>query len=97
MAMMVLKISLGIFFARIIIMRWQFLLIYTTVGINIFSSAAAFFYSLFRCGPNLNDYVFQQLSHKCTPQPLDRFMAYQQGACASRTPNHTNKHHPHGS
>ncbi|CAO2652482.1 Nn.00g007650.m01.CDS01 [Neocucurbitaria sp. VM-36] len=85
MAMMVLKISLGIFFARIIIKRWQFLLIYITVGVNIFSSAAAFFYCLFRCGPNLDDYVVQQLRNKCTSKPLDRFMAYQQAAFTTLT------------
>ncbi|KAF1844233.1 uncharacterized protein K460DRAFT_317534 [Cucurbitaria berberidis CBS 394.84] len=85
MAMMVLKISLGIFFARIIVQRWQFLLIYITVGVNIVSSAAAFFYCLFRCGPDLNNYVLQQLSEKCTPQALDRFMAYQQAAFTTLT------------
>ncbi|KAH7389776.1 hypothetical protein BKA66DRAFT_510809 [Pyrenochaeta sp. MPI-SDFR-AT-0127] len=85
LAMMVLKISLGIFFARIIIKPWQFVLIYITVGVNIFSSAAAFFYCLFRCGPNLDKYVMQQLSNKCAPRPLDRFMAYQQAAFTTLT------------
>lgn len=84
-AMMVLKISLGIFFARIVIKRWHFLLIYITVGVTIFSSAAAFFYSLFRCGPNIDDYVIQQLTGKCMPRYLDRFMAYQQAAFVTLT------------
>jgi hypothetical protein len=85
MAMMTLKISLGIFFARIIIKPWQTGLIYINVGVNVFSSAAAFFYVLFRCGPNLDDYVMQQLMNKCTPRTLDRFIAYQQAAITTLT------------
>ncbi|KAL6706069.1 hypothetical protein ACN47E_006171 [Coniothyrium glycines] len=79
-AMMTLKISLGIFYARIVVKTWQLAVIYTTVGINIFSSLASFFYCLFRCGPNLNMYVLQQLAYKCTPHKFDLFMAYQQAA-----------------
>lgn len=84
-AMMILKISLGIFFARIVVKPWQMGLIYVNVGVNIFSSTATFFYVLFRCGPNLDDYVIQQLSDKCTPRTLDRFMAYQQAAIMTLT------------
>jgi hypothetical protein len=85
LAMMTLKISIGIFFARIIVKPWQIGLIYMTVGVNIFSSAAAFFYCLFRCGPNLDRYVIQQLTDQCTPRTLDRFFAYQQAAFTTLT------------
>jgi hypothetical protein len=84
-AMMMLKISLGIFFARIVVKPWQIGLIYVNVGVNIFSSAAAFFYVLFRCGANIDDYVMQQLANRCTPRTLDRFMAYQQAAVTTLT------------
>jgi hypothetical protein len=79
LTMMVLKISLGIFFARIIVKRWHFIVIYVTVGTCVFSSAAAFFYVFFRCGPDLDNYVMQQLADQCTPVKLDLFIAYQQG------------------
>lgn len=79
LTMMVLKLSLGIFFARIVIKPWHFMLIYIAVGINICSSIASFFYCLFRCGANIDNYVIQQLTNKCTPHLLDLFMAYQQG------------------
>lgn len=79
LAMMTLKISLGIFYARIVVKNWHFGTIYVTVGVSIFSSAAAFFHCIFRCGPSLNDYVLQQRAGKCTPLKLDLFMAYQQG------------------
>jgi hypothetical protein len=83
--MMTLKISLGIFFARIVVQQWQLRLIYVTVGTNIISSIAAFFYCLFRCGPNPNDYVIRQLSLQCAPRPLDRFIAYQAAGITTLT------------
>jgi hypothetical protein len=84
-AMMMLKISLGIFFARIVVKTWHVGLIYVNVGVNIFSSAAAFFYVLFRCGANIDNYVMQQLANRCTPRTLDRFIAYQQAAVTTLT------------
>jgi len=84
-AMMMLKISLGIFFARIVVKPWQLGIIYVNVAVNIFSSAAAFFYVLLRCGPNIDKYVEQQLSDKCMPMGLDRFVAYQQAAFTTLT------------
>jgi hypothetical protein len=83
--MMTLKISLGIFFGRLVVKSWQIGLIYANVGLNIFSSAASFFYCLFRCGANLDNYVAQQLYNRCTPRTLDRFMAYQQAAITTLT------------
>ncbi|KAF1831671.1 hypothetical protein BDW02DRAFT_40534 [Decorospora gaudefroyi] len=85
LTMMVLKISLGIFFARIVVQRWHLMSIYVTVGVNIFSSAAAFFYVFFRCGANLDKYVVHQLAGRCTPHRLDLFMAYQQAAFTTLT------------
>lgn len=79
MAMMTVKISVGIFFARIVVARWHIMLIYVTIGVNVFSSVAAFFYCIFRCGPNVDRYVLQQLKNECTSRGLDRFMAYQSG------------------
>jgi len=82
---MVLKISLAIFFARIVVKRWQLKLIHSTVAISCISGTATFFYVLFRCGSDLNAYAIQQLHHKCTSQPLDRFFAFQHAAFAFTT------------
>jgi uncharacterized membrane protein len=79
MTFMILKISLGIFFARIVVKRWHFTLIYVTLGINILSSITTFFFSIFRCGTDLDMYLLNHLTGHCAPIPLDRFMAYQQG------------------
>jgi len=76
---MTVKISLGIFFARIVVAQWHLMLIYITLGVNVFSSAAAFFYVIFRCGHDVDRYVLQQLKEQCAPRGLDRFMAYQSG------------------
>jgi len=84
-AMMMVKVSLGIFFARIVVKPWQLGIIYVNVGVNVFSSAAAFFYVLLRCGSNIDKYVEQQLLDKCTPPALDRFVAYQQAAFTTLT------------
>jgi hypothetical protein len=82
---MILKVSLGIFFARIVVKRWQLWTIYGTVAVNIISSAASFFYVLLRCGPNLDVYVYVQLANRCTPRSLDRFFAFQQAAFTTLT------------
>jgi hypothetical protein len=85
MTMMTLKISLGIFFARIVIKPWQVGLIYANVGVNILSSLGAFFFCLFRCGLDIDNYVLLQVAGMCTTRTLDRFFAYQQAAITTLT------------
>ena len=82
---MMLKISLGVFFARVVIAPWQLMTIYITVGVNIFSSAGSFFYVIFRCGADLDVYVYKQLYNNCTPRALDRFFAFQQASFTTAT------------
>lgn len=82
---MTLKISLGVFFSRIVVKTWQLWTIYITVTVNVLSSAASFFYALFRCGANLDIYVYRQLANQCTPRGLDRFFAYQQASVTTLT------------
>ncbi|KAF2997981.1 hypothetical protein E8E13_006669 [Curvularia kusanoi] len=84
-AMMTVKISLGIFFARIVIAPWHIRVIYVTIGVNICSSVAAFFYCILRCGPNVDEYALSQLKHQCTSKPLDMFMAYQSATFSTLT------------
>ncbi|KAH6644592.1 hypothetical protein C7974DRAFT_23862 [Boeremia exigua] len=84
-AMMTVKISIGIFFMRIVVASWHLMLIYVTIGVNVVSSVASFFYVVFRCGPNVDRYVLQQLKNQCTPRVLDRFMAYQSAVFSTLT------------
>ncbi|KAF2469809.1 uncharacterized protein BDR25DRAFT_39860 [Lindgomyces ingoldianus] len=85
LTILVLKISLGIFFSRIIVKRWQAGTIWITVGISILSGTSSLFYVFFRCGANLNHYVYRQLENKCTSRGLDRFFAYQQASFTTLT------------
>ncbi|KAF2194861.1 hypothetical protein K469DRAFT_726006 [Zopfia rhizophila CBS 207.26] len=82
---MILKVSLGIFFARIVVKPWQLWTIYINVAVNIVSSMVSFFYVIFRCGANLDVYVYRQLANECAPRPLDRFFAYQQASFTTLT------------
>ncbi|KAF2660064.1 hypothetical protein K491DRAFT_589929 [Lophiostoma macrostomum CBS 122681] len=82
---MILKISLGIFFARIVVKRWHLWIIWTTVATSVASSVASFFYCLLRCGPNLDLYVYRQLASECTPRKFDLFIAYQQVSITTLT------------
>lgn len=82
---MVLKISLGIFFGRIVVVPWHLRIIYITVIVNVLSNASAFVYVLLRCGPDIDQYLFMQLQYKCTPRNLDNFFAYQQAALTTFT------------
>jgi hypothetical protein len=77
--MMVVKISVGIFFARIVIEPWHLKFIYTNVGVCIVSSIATFFFVIFRCGGNVSEYALRQLKNQCTTRRVDNFMAYQSG------------------
>lgn len=82
---MVLKISLGIFFGRIVVVPWHLRVIYITVIVSILSNASAFVYVLLRCGPDLDQYLYVQIQDKCTPRTLDNFFAYQQAALTTLT------------
>ncbi|KAF2874168.1 hypothetical protein BDV95DRAFT_604366 [Massariosphaeria phaeospora] len=85
LTIMVLKISLAIFFARIVVKQWQLTTIYIAVAVNIISSLASFFYVFLRCGPDLDKYVYNQLAWNCTPKALDRFIAFQQASFTTLT------------
>ncbi|KNG46013.1 hypothetical protein TW65_07209 [Stemphylium lycopersici] len=78
LSMLTIKLSLAIFFARIVVRRWHLILIYVSLAICMVSSISAIFYCFFRCGTNLDEYAIQQLVNNCTPRHFDLFMAYQQ-------------------
>ncbi|KAF2119965.1 hypothetical protein BDV96DRAFT_641832 [Lophiotrema nucula] len=82
---MMMKISLGIFFARIVVKTYQLWLIYITVGLNVLSSAGSVFYCILRCGADLDQYVSRQLQDLCPSRNLDRFFAFQQASVTTLT------------
>ncbi|ORX94994.1 hypothetical protein BCR34DRAFT_203955 [Clohesyomyces aquaticus] len=85
LTVLVLKISLGIFFTRIVVKPRQLWIIWVIVSISVLSGASSTFYAIFRCGPNPDVYVFRQLANQCTSRTLDRFFAYQQASFTTFT------------
>lgn len=62
--MVIFKISLGIFYLRILISRWQRVTLYITVAISSFSGTFYFFMVLFQCGTPAN-YLHNALTDNC--------------------------------
>ena len=85
LTVMTLKISLGIFLARIVVKRSHLLIIYIAVAASTISSLASFFFVLFRCGPDVSKYLERTLNFQCTPGALDHFFAYSQATVTALT------------
>jgi hypothetical protein len=87
LTMLFLKISLAIFFLRIMVAPWQRRVVYITAGIATAFSLAYFFFAIFQCGVPKGPYVFfiRKLSGQCvTPTQILGF-SYAHGAITSLT------------
>ena len=62
--MVLLKISLGIFFLRIVVKKWQRWTIYCTVAVSTIYGGYYFFGSIFQCG-DPTKFLEHQLAGKC--------------------------------
>jgi hypothetical protein len=80
--MVVLKISLGIFFRRIVVRRSQIWTIYCTIGFVCLMGTANLFFVIFRCG-NPNGYFIAVLKGTCVPLKPTRFMLYMNAAVST--------------
>ncbi|OCL06326.1 hypothetical protein AOQ84DRAFT_223942 [Glonium stellatum] len=74
--MCILKISLGIFFNRIVVKPWQRYVIFGVVAVSTLQSLASFFFIIFRCGPSPGHYLVMQLEGKCAPRWLNLLFLY---------------------
>lgn len=70
--MVILKISLGIFYLRIAVARWQKITVYVTVGIAAIFGTYYFFAVLFECGTP-STFLSRALQNKCNSTPGTRF------------------------
>lgn len=70
--MVILKISLGIFYLRIIVSRWQRVTVYVTVGIAAVYGIYYFFGILFECGLP-SDFLANAIRGKCNGTRQSRF------------------------
>lgn len=81
----ILKISLGIFFIRIIITPWQRYIVYGIVALSTLQSLANFFFIIFRCGSSPGHYLIMQLEGKCAPRWLNLLFLYMHAAVTTIT------------
>lgn len=70
--MVILKISLGIFYLRIVVSQWQRRTVYATVGIAAAYGTYYFFAVLFSCGMPSN-FLMNALQGQCSGTPGVRF------------------------
>lgn len=70
--MVILKISLGIFYLRIVVSRWQRITVYTAVAIATIYGTYYFFAVLFACGLPAN-FLTNAFRHNCVGTPEGRF------------------------
>lgn len=70
--MIILKISLGIFYLRIVVSRWQKVTVYATVGVATLFGLFYFFAVLFSCGLPAK-FLVNALQDKCWGTPESRF------------------------
>jgi hypothetical protein len=62
------KISLGLFFLRILVERWQKRILYGIIGLSTAVGIGYFFYAVFACGnPDSGErYWERKIAHQCT-------------------------------
>ncbi|KAF2083946.1 hypothetical protein K490DRAFT_50332, partial [Saccharata proteae CBS 121410] len=71
----VLKLSLGVFFLRIIIRPWQRYMVYATMVISTLTSLFFFFFIIFMCG-NPGDYLIRYVTGQCAPHDVQLALTY---------------------
>jgi hypothetical protein len=86
LGMLTLKISLGLFFLRIMSEKWQKWIIYVTLFISTSFGISNFFFSIFQCGYFNSIWVFLErritLEH-CVSRAAGLGMSYTQSAVAT--------------
>lgn len=86
-AMMALKISLGIFFLRLAVVKWQRLLIHLTMGITVLFGIGAFLFAALNCGrySSGEEYIRKRVRGECGSSASIFGVAYAHGALSTLT------------
>jgi hypothetical protein len=79
-----LKVSLGLFFLRIVQVKWQRKVIYGVIIMSTLVQSYHAFLLLFACG-NPKHYPEHMLLSKCIPKHIQVDLAYSQGAVTTLT------------
>jgi hypothetical protein len=86
LGILALKISLGIFFLRVMVTRWQKRIIYLIMFVTSIFHIAYFFFSVFQCGYFDTIWIFLErkaTGEQCIPQNALYGMGYTQGAIST--------------
>lgn len=85
--MIVLKISIAIFYLRIMVHRWQRNTIYGSLAVVTLFSVAYFFFAIFQCGATTDPLVFmvRKLDDRCMTHAQILGASYAHGAITSTT------------
>ncbi|KAF2432375.1 hypothetical protein EJ08DRAFT_585601 [Tothia fuscella] len=87
LTMLVLKLSIAIFFLRIIAKRWQRVVVYISAGVSILINTVSFFFIVFQCGVPSSAYlIFIRLaSGQCISRGQILGLNYGQGGITTLT------------
>jgi hypothetical protein len=86
--MLVLKISLALFFLRIMVKPWQKRVVYVAITIATLMSTGYFFFAIFQCGyTKANAWVFfaRKLSNQCITPTQIIAVSYTHGGITTLT------------
>lgn len=85
--MLVLKISLALFFLRIMVKPWQKRVVYVAITISTLVSTAYFFFAIFQCGYPSNAWVFfiSKITDKCITPTQIIAVSYTHGGITTLT------------
>jgi len=78
LTMIVLKLSLAMFFLRILAAQWQRWLIIAVVSISTAFGVAYFFFAIFQCGwvDNIDVFITRMILGQCASKPVGMAMNY---------------------
>ncbi|KAF2431531.1 hypothetical protein EJ08DRAFT_587012, partial [Tothia fuscella] len=79
-----LKISLGMFFLRVLLKKWQRRVVYVTMILSTIINLSYCFFVVFACG-NPKDYLENTILQKCINRKLEISFAYEQAAVTTVT------------
>jgi len=82
-----LKISLGLFFLRILTQRWQRITIQTMMAVSTMYGVVMIFFAIFHCGGKRDAYSYltHKLQRQCVPKSVDLGMMYTGGTITTLT------------
>jgi hypothetical protein len=76
--MIALKLSLAIFFLRVLVTRWQRWIIVTTITLSTIFGVFYFFFAIFQCGyfSNITFFIRRMVMGKCASKSIGLGMNY---------------------